>query len=217
MDEALLILPIAYTAGVLSMLAPCAFAMLPSYIAWYLNKEEGRESVPRALANGVLATAGGGAVMGTLAMLAVLGIRMLGGLVYFRIVIGVILVAMGAMMLAGRGMGIALPVTISRRRGPLAVFVFGALYSLASLGCVASVYLGMVLIAASQSVSVAALVVLVYVLGMGTTLIPITLAVSGSKTLLLKRISEFTPHMNTVSGIILTCMGLYMVIFGVWG
>ena len=207
----------AYTAGLLSMLAPCAFAMLPSYIAWYLSKEERKESIPRALANGVLATLGGGTVMGAIGILAVLGIRTAGQLVYFRIIIGAVLIIMGALMLSGRGISISLPITISKKKGPLAVYIFGALYSLASLGCVASIYIGMVLLASAQSFGIATAAIIIYVLGMGTILIPLTLAISTSRTLIVTKLTNAMPYIKTISGIILVCMGLYLVMFGLVG
>ena len=211
------ILSFAYIAGLLSMMAPCSFAMLPSYIAWYLNKEETEESIPRALLNGVLATLGGGTIMGTIGILAILGIRTLNQLVYFRIVIGFVLVIIGALMFFGKAVTIPLPIVINKKKGPLAVYIFGALYSLASLGCVASIYIGMVLVVSAQSLAFAATAILIYIIGMGTVLVPLTLAVSTSKTVMLKKIEGLMPHIKKIGGIILVCMGLYLVIFGIFG
>jgi cytochrome c-type biogenesis protein len=210
--NAAIIFSFAYTAGLLSMLAPCAFAMLPSYIAWYLNKEE-KESVGRGVLNGVLATLGGGTVMGAIGFLAAIGIRTAGQLAYFRLIIGIILVVMGALLLSGRGISIPLPVTINKRKGPMGVYIFGAFYSLASLGCAASVFIGMVLVASAQGTTIALVTVLIYVLGMGTILVPLTLAISSSKTVLVNKMRNFAPHMKMVSGIILVCMGSYLILF----
>jgi cytochrome c biogenesis protein CcdA len=215
MDAAML--SFAYATGLLSMLAPCSFAMLPSYIAWYLNKEDGKESTPRAVLNGLLATLGGGTVMGTIGILAILGIRTLNQLVYFRVIIGFVLVIMGILMVSGRSVTISLPIAINKKKGPLAVYTFGALYSLASLGCVASIYIGLVLVMSAQSLAFAATAVLIYIMGMGTILVPLTLAVSMSKTAMLKKIEGLMPHIKKIGGIILLCMGLYLVIFGIWG
>jgi cytochrome c biogenesis protein CcdA len=211
------ILSFAYVAGLLSMLAPCSFAMLPSYIAWYLSKEESKESVPRAVFNGILATLGGGTVMGTIGLLAILGIRTVNQLVYFRIIIGFVLVIMGILMFSGRGISIPLPISITKKKGPLAVYTFGALYSLASLGCVASIYIGMVLVVSAQSFAFATTAIFIYILGMGTILVPLTLAVSSSKTVMLKKIEGLMPHIKKIGGIILVCMGLYLIVFGILG
>jgi len=207
-----IILSFAYMAGLLSMLAPCAFAMLPSYISWYLNKEE-KESTGHALLNGVLATVGGGTVMGAIGILSILGIRTVGQLVYFRLIIGIILIVMGALMLSGKGISITLPVTITKKKGPLGVYIFGALYSLASLGCVASVFIGMVLAASAQGTTVAFTSVLIYVLGMGTILVPLTLAVSSSKTVLVSKMQKIVPYVKKIGGVILIVMGSYLILY----
>jgi hypothetical protein len=68
-----------------SMLALCSFALLPLYIAWYLGREGERESLARAFLNGVLATLGGGTVMGAIGLRAALGIRTVNQLVIFWI------------------------------------------------------------------------------------------------------------------------------------
>src|SRR5512137_322389 len=149
MEEAVL-LTFAYTAGILSMLAPCSFAMLPSYISFYLNRDVEGESVLNGVGNGVLATLGGGAVRGSIGLLAMVCIHELSGLSYFSLAIGGILVAMGALLLAGRDISIPLPVTIKAKKGPLGVFAFGAMYSLASFGCTAAIFIGMVLVAGGQ-------------------------------------------------------------------
>ncbi len=213
----LAILSFAYVAGLLSMMAPCSFAMLPSYIAWYLNKGEGKESAPSALLNGIMATLGGGTVMGTIGILAILGIRTVNQLVYFRIIIGFVLVIMGILMLSGKGITISLPISINKKKGPLAVYIFGALYSLASLGCVASIYIGMVLVVSAQSFAFATTAILIYITGMGTILVPLTLAISTSKTVMIKKIEGLMPHIKKIGGVILVCMGLYLIVYGILG
>jgi cytochrome c-type biogenesis protein len=211
--DALVIFSFAYTAGVLSMLAPCSFAMLPSYISFYVSREAGRESVARGLGNGVLATLGGGAVRGSIGLLAVVGIHGLSGLSYFSVVIGAILVLMGIYLLSGRDLGIPLPVTVKTRKGPLGVFVFGAMYSLASFGCTAAVFIGMVLVASAIGTGTALAAVGLYIAGTGTLLVPLTVAVSTSRTILLDKIERFMPHVRRVSGAILVAMGCYLILY----
>ncbi len=212
--DALVILSFAYTAGVLSMLAPCSFAMLPSYISFYLNREEEGESILRGLGNGILATLGSGAVRGSVGLLAIIGLQGLsGGMSYFSLAIGAVLVVMGALMLAGRDFSIPLPVTIQKKKGPLGVLAFGAMYSLASFGCTAAVFIGMVLVASAQGFTVALASVAIYVAGIGTLLVPLTVAVSTSRTLMLDSLKKVMPKVRLISGAVLVAMGIYLILY----
>jgi cytochrome c biogenesis protein CcdA len=212
--DAAVILSFAYTAGVLSMLAPCSFAMLPSYISYYLNRDAGGESVVRGVGNGILATLGSGAVRGSIGVLAIVGMQgITGSMYYFSLAVGVLLVVMGALMLAGRDLSIPVPVTIRKRKGPMGVFIFGALYSLASFGCTAAVFIGMVLVASAQGFGIALASVAIYVAGIGTLLIPMTVAVSTSRTIMLDRLKAFMPRVRLISGAVLVAMGIYLVLY----
>jgi len=45
MDMELTSLGVAFTAGMLAVLAPCALPMLPSYVAYYMNLDEDERSL----------------------------------------------------------------------------------------------------------------------------------------------------------------------------
>jgi len=211
--ESSVLFAFAYTAGVLSMLAPCSFAMLPSYISFYLNRDVEGESILRGVGNGVLATLGGGAVRGSIGLLAIIGIHGLSGLSYFSLVIGGILIFIGALLLAGRDLSIPLPVKLQTKKGAMGVFAFGAMYSLASFGCTAAIFIGMVLVASAQGTGAALISVGLYIAGTATLLIPLTVAVSTSKTILLDRLKNIMPKVRLISGVIMVAMGIYLILY----
>jgi cytochrome c-type biogenesis protein len=211
--EASVLFAFAYVAGILSMLAPCSFAMLPSYISFYLNRDVEGESILRGMGNGLLATLGGGLVRGSIGLLAIVGIHGLSGLSYFSMAIGGILVLIGALLLAGRDLSIPLPVKLRKKKGPLGVFVFGAMYSLASFGCTAAIFIGMVLVASAQGTGEALVSVGLYIAGTATLLIPLTVAISTSKTLLLEKLKAFRSKVRVISGVIMVAMGIYLILY----
>ena len=51
-------LGLAYSAGLLSVLAPCALPMLPSFVAYYMNAEERENKLASALGFGVTTVLG---------------------------------------------------------------------------------------------------------------------------------------------------------------
>ena len=51
-------LSLAYTAGLLAVLAPCALPMLPSFVSYFMNKENEESSMGSALVFGFITVAG---------------------------------------------------------------------------------------------------------------------------------------------------------------
>lgn len=214
--DAIVLLSFAYIAGVLSMLAPCSFAMLPSYITFYISREDGRESVGRALLNGTLVTLGGGAVRGSIGVLAIIGLHAASSMGYFSVAVGVILIILGIMMLAGRDLSIPMPVTVKQKKGPLGIFTFGALYSFASMGCTAAVFISVIAAASTEGYGMGLTAIAVYIIGMATLLIPLTIAISTSKTLLLDKLENAMPYVRRISGAVLLIVGIYLIAYNVW-
>jgi cytochrome c-type biogenesis protein len=216
MMDAIVLLSFAYVAGVLSMLAPCSFAMLPSYITFYISREDGKESVSRALLNGTLVTLGGGVVRGSIGVLAMVGLHAASSMGYFSVAVGFILIILGMMMLAGRDLRIPMPVTVNQRKGSIGIFTFGALYSLASMGCTAAIFISVIVTASAEGLTMGLTAITVYIGGMATLLIPLTIAISTSKTLLLDKLEAFMPYVRRVSGIVLLIVGIYLIAYNVW-
>ena len=61
-------LGLAYSAGLLAVLAPCALPMLPSFVAYYMNAEERENKLASALGFGVTT------VLGFLTVFMVIGV-----------------------------------------------------------------------------------------------------------------------------------------------
>ncbi len=123
--------------GVAAFLSPCAYALLPGYVGYYVAATDG-ESPPIA---GVLARGGAAVVGAVLAFAAIAGAAVLAGntlgagLPYLEASVGVVLVALGLVTLADLDFG--RHVRLPRRRTSVVGFgAFGALYALAAAGCV---------------------------------------------------------------------------------
>ena len=202
-------LAFALTAGVLSVFSPCGYALLPGYVSYSLGS---RLSLARAVSGGFACT------LGLVTVFTVVGGLSSGlGAVLTRLVpqldliAGLILVAMGVATL--RQMRIpflTVPSGLSRRMGLSGFYLFGVVYGLAGVGCSAPIFLSVVVFAASRGLVNGVLAFVAYALGMGLPLILTSVLVAQANELMLRRISEATPRLQRVSGVMLVLVGLYM-------
>ncbi|WP_115862849.1 cytochrome c biogenesis protein CcdA [Halorussus litoreus] len=133
-------LAFAAGTGVTTFFAPCAFPLLPGYVGYYVDNSDDSTGVVSAGAAAGGALVALGAVAG---LVFLLGRTVTAVLPLFEPVVGVGLVAFGALMLTGRAPD--LQVVLPERPSSLAGFAaFGAVYAVAAAGCVAPVFFGVV-------------------------------------------------------------------------
>lgn len=211
----------AFTAGMLASVNPCGFAMLPTFIGFYLTGREGevpqsrRIRLFRAVWLGVLVTVGFLAVFVVAGLLFSAGGRFLVQLApWFGVIIGVLLVVIGITTLFGRG--ISLPIPIPRwqfqTRSPRSMVLYGIAYALVSLGCTLPVFLSVFAGAlASSGILAMGILFLVYSLGMGTVITGLAIATVVFEGVVTKQFRRFLPHVNVLSAIALILAGVYLV------
>ena len=95
---------LAVSAGAIAAFNPCGFALLPAYLALFLGEPTGRRAaVSRALGVGLAVTVGFVLVFGVAGLLVtVLAIGLGDWLSFVTIASGVLLVAVGLLLLSGR-------------------------------------------------------------------------------------------------------------------
>jgi cytochrome c biogenesis protein CcdA len=136
----------------LATVSPCAFVMLPSFLALSLGAAEGREQgallsrCAHRLAMGLVVSAAFSAVLVFAGLVLAAGMRVLvDAIPWLAVAVGVGLVIAGVVMVAGRELGLA----AVRRLGPQATTgrgyaqaaTFGVGYAVASLSCSIAVVL----------------------------------------------------------------------------
>ena len=216
------LITLALAAGGLSTINPCGFAMLPAYLSFFVGAGDGQlpSASSRAalgLKTGMLVTAG------FLVVFAVVGVpitygatRIVRGVPWAGIAIGVFLVGIGVATLLGRGISLtfANPVRVKGSRGPRTVFAFGLGYGIASLGCTLPVFLAVVGASLATQGSGAALIVLTaYGLGMAVMLIIFSTGAALFRDGLVRAVRRLLPHMHTITGSLLVIAGLYLSYF----
>jgi len=207
---------VAFTAGMVSTINPCGFAMLPAYLSYFLGLE-GRDQgskapVIRALAVGAATSSGLFVVFMIAGLLLNAGAEIVRDVLpYVSIVIGLGLAALGVAMLRGFELKVSLPKaqggTGSRRWR--SQFVFGVSYSLASLSCTLPTFLIVVVGSLSgESFFTGIGTFFAYSMGMAIVLVSLTVSLGAAQTGLVKRLRTVMQHVNRISAVIM------VVVFG---
>ncbi|MFQ5552987.1 MAG: cytochrome c biogenesis CcdA family protein [Thermoplasmata archaeon] len=212
------LLSFAYGAGVISFFSPCAFPMLPAYVSYYLGQDNptGEAPLAQGLKVGGLTLLGMLSIFGGLGLvLTFIGSQFLAQAIpLFGLGMGVLLVALGALLLVTDRLSFTLPIRAPSFRGPLSLYLYGVAYALVSLGCTFPIFLLVVTGAIlTQGLLQGAVVFLAYAVGMGTVMIFVSLAVSTSKDYVADSMRRVVPLVKPISAIILLAVGAYMVYF----
>lgn len=213
-------LALAFGAGLVATVNPCGFAMLPSFVSYYLGASVSGKGGPGRVAEGLwvglVLTAGFMAVFGSAGMAFSLGAQAVVQIVpWVTIVVGLALMALGGWLLAGKYL--VIPVPGLRRpegAGYRSMLAFGMAYAVGSLSCTLPVFLVVVSAAVSAGSPLGILgVVLAYGLGMSTILMLLCLGTAGFREFLVRTIRPLLPHMSRISGVLLLLGGGYMVYY----
>ncbi|HET7571583.1 MAG TPA: cytochrome c biogenesis protein CcdA [Gaiellaceae bacterium] len=209
---------VAFVAGGLAAVNPCAFPLLPAFLSFYVGAKE--ERLPRAatrVAQGLLV--GLLATVGFLGLFALAGLPIVYGagavaraVPWAGLATGVALALVGVAALAGRHVAVPLRASVRprRERRARAVVLFGAGYGAASLGCTLPVFLA--LVGASlggEKVAVFA------AYGAGMALVLTTLAVAAAllREGIARGLRPLLPYVERLGGALLVVAGGYLAYY----
>jgi len=215
-DSPLTLAAFGFVAGIGAFFAPCAFALFPAYISYYLTTVgTSRESPSRSLAPG-LTCAAGSAVFFAVAGIA---IAIVGGVISRYLIAMKPVVAIGVALL-GLGLvadirmpSIALPFgRVGGRLPPVAgLFFYGFGYALASTGCTLPIYVSIIVLPLTSGFAGAALVTFAsFASAMALMMLLTSLLVGLAKASVLRRLQASTVWIKRVSGAVLIVAGLYL-------
>ncbi len=211
------LLATAFTAGLVSTVNPCGFAMLPAYLGYFLGVDEQKDtgSVGKALVTGGVVSAGFLVVFGVAGAIIVAGVRSLTSVVpWIALVVGFGLIALGIYTLRGRYLNLRLPLPKRMKRGRDhgSVFVFGVSYAIASLSCTLPIFLSLVATTFTQTTFIRGFAAfLAYGAGMSLMLLGVTILLAIGKDGLIRRLRSASKAVSTISGVILIGAGLFIV------
>lgn len=216
-------LAFAFSAGMLASVNPCGFAMLPTFITYYLTGGDERhelevnERLLRALWLGLVVT-GGFLVVFVVAgiILSVGGQALIQTTPWIGVIVGLLLIGLGLFFLLGRG--IALPVPIPRwefrTQGPRGMFLYGVAYAAVSLSCTLPIFLSVFATSLAEDDWLSASgLFLAYSLGMGTVITTLALAAALFQSTVLRHVRQAMPYIKSVSAVVLILAGGYLVYY----
>lgn len=217
-------LAFAFSAGLIATVNPCGWAMLPSFVSYYLgSREEGFEDKPKiarlreGLILGLIVTTGFLLVFGGIGIVISLGLRIIiRWMPYAAIAVGSALVLLGVWLLAGKSLPVTLPsidINLSARN-PKTVFLYGAAYGFASLSCTMPIFLAVIGAGlATAGILASSLMFLSYGSGMAVVLIAVSLSAALLKDSIITSFSKLLPYVQNFGAAMLVLAGSYLIWF----
>lgn len=207
-------LAFALGAGMLATVNPCGFAMLPGYLTLVVAGGSRGSRLGRALAASGLMTVGFVAVFGVFGLLS----SSLAGAVQrwlpvVTVVVGVVMVVLGALLVAGRQIGLLVPAPVRGAPGTALVSMvgYGVAFAVASLSC----SIGPFLAAAGVALRTGALPAFgAYALGMGLVVAVLAVAAAVASAAVAGGVRRAMPHVTRAGGVLLVFTGAYVGYYG---
>ena len=215
----------AFGIGMIALINPCGFALLPAYLGVFLGLDEDPNqsrlvSLNRAQLVGLSLSAGFLVVFGLLGLVfASFYSSIADSIPWFTLVIGVALVGLGIAMLRGFELSVAIPkLNKGGSSGSmLSMFLFGVSYAVASLSCTIGLFLAVVgTSSASRGFGERFGSFISYGAGMGLLATTLTLAVAFAKGGFVSQFKQLLPKINKISAVILLFVGVYVALYGIW-
>lgn len=215
-------LTVAFGAGMLAVVNPCGFAMLPAYLSYFLGlddpTEDARGGVIRALKVTAAVSAGFVAVFGVIGIaLQVFALQIEEYLPYVTSVMGVVLVGLGIAMLFGFQPTFSLPHLErgGRSRELPSMALFGMSYAIASLSCTLPIFvLNVVNAFSGEGLAQGLLIYLAYAAGMAVLLGALTVTLALARKGLVTKLRSSLPYITRISGGLLVIAGAYLAYWG---
>lgn len=230
LDRASTLFPLgfAFSAGMVSSVNPCGFAMLPAYLGLYLG-DAGNDGDERGLASRLqrAVLVGSTVTAGFVFMFALVGIPIgLGarGIVsafpWVGLSIGVLLAVVGTYILSGGNLYNNFAMRLSTKMGNAnnnsvkGYFTFGLGYGTASLSCTLPIFLAVIggTFTADTFLDTS-LQFLLYGFGMGTVILLLTVGMAVARGAMVGGLRRVLPYVGTISAVMLLVSGAFIVYY----
>lgn len=200
---------LALGAAVATFFAPCAYALLPGYIGYYVAAVD-TDTAPLsgALVRGLAATAGVLVTFGVLSGIAIgAGEALERALPVVEPLVGIALIVVGAYVLytGTLSLHVMLP---ARRASVLGFGLFGAAYALAATACVLPLFLAVVLQSLTMPAGATAAVLGTYAGTFGILMLAVTVATAVGHDVGGEKLAKHGDTITRLAGIVLIVAGI---------
>jgi cytochrome c-type biogenesis protein len=135
-------------------------------------------------------------------------------LLLLELIGGLVVLSLGVLVLMGRGPSFRVGIQPARSRSAWSLFGFGALYAGVAAGCVAPIFLSVIVTAlAAPTLVQSALLVGAYAVGLAGLLVVVTVLVTTAQDTVVRALRRVLPHIERVSGVVLVLVGVYLITF----
>jgi cytochrome c-type biogenesis protein len=210
----------SFLQGVLAFLAPCAVALLPGYIIAFISRSDNNPAISTRLLRGLklamLSIAGIFSIYAVATILIISAAQLLKDyMIWVTIGMGVILIIIGILMVAGKSFSFTLNVNHASPDSEVAeAFVFGIAYAIGALGCLFPLFLVVATQAmAAPSPWTGAGYFAAYFGGMSLMMIGAILLSVLARDFMMKYLRKILPYMEIVTGWLLIFAGGYVIYY----
>ena len=216
----------AFGAGIIAVVNPCGFGMLPAWVGLYLASRKGKHHTPvrnilHSFWVGFIITIGFICLFGISGLVIGVGFRsIIEWFPWLGFTIGLLLIYLASLMANGYIAYSSIPQRFSaviggnNSRNITGYFVFGISYGIASLSCTLPIFLVVVATSlAASGVKESVTQFLWYALGMGFVIVILTLSLSTMNMLLINFSRRIHQWMSWVSPVLLYISGLYIIFY----
>lgn len=213
---------LSFLKGLVAAVNPCAFVLLPTYLAFFLGMEashpgDQRATVRRALVVSGSVSAGFMAVFVVIGLLSEYVTRWIEeNAKYFTLVIAITFVVVGIAMLTGRKLPISTPRLAfdSRGRSVGTMALYGVAYAVSSISCTLPLFMTtMIGNGRRDGFGSGVAHVVAYGAGMALIVTSLTVALALANTSLLGVLRRGSQHVDRVAAVLVVLSGLYLVYY----
>lgn len=225
----MVVLGIAFSAGVATFFSPCGIALVPAYAGYFLgldDREEALQTPFSATVDGV--KFGGAAALGALALFGTGGglvylvqqqlhvpSALMGTVVeYAALGVGVLIILFGALMLGSLTPSFTPSVKLpTKEKSFVGMAGFGVVFGLGSMGCTLPLFVSVAVQAFTQGPLGALASFLAYGAGLGALMLGTGVAMSIAKEETHAHLRKVTKYVKPASGVIMIAAGGYVIYY----
>jgi cytochrome c biogenesis protein CcdA len=213
---------LSFLKGLVAAVNPCAFVLLPTYLAFFLGSEaarpgDQRATIRRALVVSLSVSAGFMAVFVSIGLLSEYVTRWIEEHAkYFTLVIAIAFVAIGVVLLTGRKLPFSTPRLQFERAGRSVgtMALYGVAYAVSSISCTLPLFVTtMVGNGRRDGFGSGVAHVVAYGAGMALIVTALTVALAVANTSVLGALRTGARHVDRVAAVLVLLSGLYLVYY----
>lgn len=218
-------LAFALAAGTLAAVNPCGFAMLPAYLSLFVVGADKVARPTTAASVGRALTATGSMTLGFVAVFGVFGLVLTPvassvqrWLPVVTVAIGVALLVLGVLLLAGKTITVHVPFLRLFRdpvANPFAMFLYGISYAIASLGCTIGPFLVVTATTFRAGDTATGVVAyMAYAAGIGLVVGVLAIGAALMNQTAVGALRRLAPYLSRLSGALMVLVGAYVAWYG---